>query len=139
MSHFKASSQLLHPGTVILRHHGRNKGDPLRDPLELVEGNQVYSVLRNGQETTVSTLDLAPLPRCPVNTEEIASDVTSNQPPANSLENFSPACRDWSTADGQLARSPNLHSPSPITDSSPLPAHEDAQPLRWSTTHVSNW
>jgi len=87
------TSWLLHPGPVLLRRHVRNKGDPLCDPVDLLDSNQTYSAirLRDGQETTVSTSDLAPYPRCPVNTDEIASDVASNQPPPNSVENFSPA------------------------------------------------
>ena len=50
-------SWLLHPGPVLLRRHVRNKCDPLCDPVELMEGNQTYSVIRlgDGQETTVST------------------------------------------------------------------------------------
>ena len=68
-------SWLLHPGPVLLRRHIHNKGDPLCDPVDLVESNQTYSVirLRDGQETTMSTSDLAPYSRCPVNTDKIAS------------------------------------------------------------------
>ena len=129
-------SWLLHRRPVLLHRHVRNKGDPLCDPVDLVERKQTYSVihLRDGQETNVSTSDLAPNPRCPVNTDEITSDVASNHPPQNSVENFSPACHDTSsTADETFPRSPDLHSPSPSTDSSPLPPHEDVQPLRRST------
>ena len=63
-------SWLLHPRPVLLRRHVRNKGDPSCDLVDLVESNQTYSAirLRDGQETTVSTSDLAPFPRCPVNT-----------------------------------------------------------------------
>jgi len=83
-----------------------------------------------------------------------SSDIASNHPPPSSVENFSPACHDTSsTADETLARSPDLHSPSPNTDSSPLPPHEDVQPLRrsirsrkppdwfgdWSTLFWSGW
>ena len=51
-------SWLLHPGPVLLRRHVRNKGDPLCDPVELMEGNQTYSVMRlgDGQESTVPHL-----------------------------------------------------------------------------------
>jgi len=47
-----------------MRRHVRNKGDTFRDPMELVEGNPTYSVvrLRDGRESTVSTSDLAPYP-----------------------------------------------------------------------------
>ena len=50
-------SWLLHPGPVLLCRHVRNKGNPLCDPVELVEGNQTYSVIRlgDGQESAVST------------------------------------------------------------------------------------
>ena len=55
-------SWLLTPGTVLLRRHVRRKGDPFCDPVELVEGNPTYSVVRlpDGKESTVSTSDLAP-------------------------------------------------------------------------------
>ena len=39
-------SWLLTPGTVLLRRHVRNKGDPFCDPVELVEGDPTYSVVR---------------------------------------------------------------------------------------------
>jgi len=105
--------------------------DPLRDPFELVEGSQTYSIirLRDGQERTVSTSDLAPFLRCPVTSDEMASDIASNHPPHNNVENFSPACHDTSsTADETFARSPDLHPPSPSTDSFPPPPHEDVLP-----------
>ena len=97
----------------------------LRPPAPLVTGMR----WRNGQETTVSTSYLALFPMCSVNTGEISSDVGSNHSPPNSVENFTPACHDTSsTADETFARSPSLHSPSPNTNSSPLPPHEDVQP-----------
>jgi len=57
-------SWLLTSGTVLLRRHVRNKGDPFCDPVELVEGNSTFSVVRlpDGRESTVSTSDLAPCP-----------------------------------------------------------------------------
>ena len=122
--------------TVLLRRHVRNKGDPLCGSVGLVERNYMYSVIRfrDGQETTVSTSYLAPFPRYPVNTEKIAPDAASNHPPPSSAENFSPARHDtFSTAAETFSRSPDLHSPSPNTDSSPLPAHENVQHLRRST------
>jgi len=39
-------SWLLTPGTVLLRRHVLRKGDPFCDPVELVEGNPTYSVVR---------------------------------------------------------------------------------------------
>jgi len=39
-------SWLLTPGTVLLRRHVRRKADPFCDPVELVEGNPAYSVVR---------------------------------------------------------------------------------------------
>ena len=58
-------SWLLSPGTVLLRRFVRNKGEPLCDPVELVEANGNYAVIRHrdGQESTVSTSDLALYPR----------------------------------------------------------------------------
>ena len=43
----------------------RNKGEPLCDPVELIEANGNYAVTRHrdGQESTVWTSDLAPYPR----------------------------------------------------------------------------
>jgi len=67
-------SWLLTPGTALLRRHVRNKGDPFCDPVELVEGNPTYSVVRSpdGRESRVSTSDLA---RCP------PADNDSTDPP----------------------------------------------------------
>jgi len=61
------------------RRHVRNKGYPC-DPVELVEGNQTYSVTRlgDGQESTVSTSDLAPFPRSPAIAEELPTEVASH-------------------------------------------------------------
>jgi len=70
-------SLLLHPDPVLLRRHVRNKGDPLCDLSELVEGNQTYFVIRlgDGQESTVSTSDLALFPRSPAIAKELTTDV----------------------------------------------------------------
>jgi len=38
---------LLTPGTVLLRRHVRNKGDPFCNPVELVEGDPNYSLVRS--------------------------------------------------------------------------------------------
>jgi len=56
---------LLSPDTVLLRRFVRNKGEPLCDPVELIEAYGNYAVIRHrdGQESTVSTFDLAPYPR----------------------------------------------------------------------------
>ena len=74
-------SWLLTPGVVLLLRHVRNKGDPFCDTVELVEGNPTYSVahLPDGQETTVSTSDLAP---CPPSSS--SDDITSQ--PSSSAE-----------------------------------------------------
>jgi len=52
-------SWLLSPRTVLLRRFARNKGEPLCDPVELIEANGNYAVIRHrdGQESTVSTSD----------------------------------------------------------------------------------
>ena len=56
---------LLSPGTVLLRRFVRNKGEPLCDPVELIEASGNYAVIRHrdGDEGIVSTSDLAPYPR----------------------------------------------------------------------------
>jgi len=43
----------------------RIEGEALCDPVELIEANGNYAVIRHrdGQESTVSTSDLAPYPR----------------------------------------------------------------------------
>jgi len=58
-------SWMLSPGIVLLRRFVRNKGAPLCDPVELIEANGHYAVIRHsdGQESTVSTSDLVPYPR----------------------------------------------------------------------------
>ena len=64
-------SWLLTPGTVLLRRLVRRKADPFCDPVELMEGNPTYSVVRlpDGKECTVSTSDLAPCPPSPDESE----------------------------------------------------------------------
>ena len=85
-------SWLLHPGPVLLRHHVRNKGDPLCDLVELVEGNQTYSVIRlgNGQESTVSTSDLVPFPRSPAIAQELTKDVASHPTTPSGVDSVLP-------------------------------------------------
>ena len=58
-------SWLLSPGTALVRRFVRNKEEPLYDPVELIEANGNYTVIRHrdGQKSTVSTSDLAPYPR----------------------------------------------------------------------------
>jgi len=87
-------SWLLHPGPAFLRCHVRNKGDPFCDPVELVEGNQTYSVIRlgAGQETTVSKSELAPFPRFQAIAEELTTDVASNPTTLSGVENVLPDC-----------------------------------------------
>ena len=72
-------SWLLTPGTVLLRRHVRNKGDPFCDQVELVEGNATYSTIRfpDGRQSTVSTSDLAPCPP----TSEVRREDSSISPP----------------------------------------------------------
>jgi len=123
---------LLHPGPVLLYCHVRNKGDPLCDPVELVEGNQTYSVIRlgDGQESTVSTSDLAPYPRSPAIAEEPMTDVTSHPTTPSDVDSVLSNCLGDPTP---AAESPGFTSPSPSTDSFPSPPCADVPPLRQST------
>ena len=130
-------SWLLHPGPV-LRRHVRNKGDPLCDPVELVEGNQTYSVIRlgDGQETTVSTSDLGPFPRSQAIAKELKTDIASNPTTPTGVDSVLPDCPgDPPPAAEPLpaAESPGLSSPSPNTDYFPSPPCADMPPLRRST------
>jgi len=124
-------SWLLHPGPVLLRRHVRNKGGPLCDPVELVEGNQTYSVIRlgDGQESTVSTSDLAPFPRSPTIAEELTTDVASHPTTPSGVDSVLP---DNLGDPPPAAESPGLTSPSPSTDSFPSPPCADVPPLRRS-------
>jgi len=67
-------SWLLNLGPVLLRHFVRSESDPLCDPVQLLEANQTYSVIRHadGSGSAVSTSDLAPHPQdsCPVSRED---------------------------------------------------------------------
>jgi len=53
---------LMSPGPVLLRRFVRTKGEPLCDEVELLEANPTCTHVRytNGNESTVSTSDLAP-------------------------------------------------------------------------------
>jgi len=64
-------SWVLTLGTVLLRRHVLRKGDPFCDPVELVEGNPTYSVVRlpDGKESTVPPSDLTPHPPSPDESE----------------------------------------------------------------------
>ena len=55
---------LLNPGLVLLRRHVRTKSDSLCDEVDLINTNSSFARVRyqNGQETTISTKDLAPCP-----------------------------------------------------------------------------
>ena len=55
---------LLKEGSVYLRKFIRNKSDPLCERVYLLDANPSYAHIRlsNGNETTVSTSDLAPVP-----------------------------------------------------------------------------
>ena len=133
---FCAPLWLLHPGPILLRRHVRNKGNPLCNPVELMEGNQMHSVIRlgNGQETMVSTSDLAPFPRSQSIAEELTTDVASHPTTPSGVDNVLPDCRgDLLPAAEQLSPLPGLTSPLLSTDSFPSPPHADVQPLRQST------
>jgi len=77
-------SWLLTPGTALLRRHLRKRGDFFCDPVELVEGNPTYSVVRlpDDRESTASTSDLAPYPHAhnesgnPSNTDSTFLELT---------------------------------------------------------------
>ena len=121
-----------------LRHHVRNKGNPLCEPVELVEGNQTYSVMRlgDGQESTVSTSDLAPFPRSQTIAEELTTDVASNPTTPSGVDSVLPNCPGDlppSAEPPPAAELPGLTSPSPSTDSFPSPPCADVPPLRRST------
>ena len=53
---------LLKEGPVYLRKFIRNKSDPFCERVYLLDANPSYVRLSNGNETTVSTSDLAPVP-----------------------------------------------------------------------------
>jgi len=108
------------------------QGRPLCDPVELVEGNQTYAVIRlgDGQESTVSTSDLAPFPRSPAIAEEVTTDVASHPTTPSGVDSVLTNCLGDPPP---AAESPGLTSPSPSTDSFPSPPCEDAPPLRRST------
>jgi len=125
-------SWLLHPSPFLLRCHVRNKGDPLCDLVEFVEGYQTYSVIRlgDGQGSTVSTSDLVPFPRSPAYAEENMTDVTSHPTTPSGVDSVLPNC----LGDPPLAaESPGLTSPSLSTDSFPSPPCADVPHLRRST------
>jgi len=63
-------------------------------PVELVEGNQTYSVIRpgDGQETMLSTSVLSPFPRSQAIAEELTTDVASNPTTSSGVENVLPDC-----------------------------------------------
>jgi len=122
-------SWLLHPGPILLRRHVRNKGDPLCDLVELVEGNQTHSVIRlgDGQESIVSTSDLAPFPRSPAIAEELTTNVASHPTAPHSVDSVLPNCLGDPPPAAEL---PGLTSPSSSTDSFPSPPCADVPPLR---------
>jgi len=123
---------LLHPGPVLLYCHVRNKGDPLCDPVELVEGNQTYTVIHlgDGQESTVSTSDLVPYPRSPAIAVELPTDVASHPTTLSSVDSVLPNCLGDPPP---AAESPGFISPSPSTDSFPSLPCANVPPLRRST------
>jgi len=133
-------SWLLHPGPVLLRRHVRKKGDPLCDPVELVEGNQQFcDTSSDGQETTMSTSNSAPFPRSQAIAEELTTDVASNPTTPSSVDNILLDCRgDLPPAAEQLSPLPGLTSQLLITDSFLSPPCADVQPLRQSTRLKKN-
>ena len=108
------------------------KGDPLCGPVELVEGNQTYTVIRlgDGQESTVSTSDLAPYPRSPAIAEELTTDVASHLTTPSGVDSVLPNCLGDPPP---AAEPPGFTSPSPSTDSFPSPPCADVPPLHRST------
>ena len=65
---------------LLLRRFVRNKSDSLCDPVQLLEANQTYSVIRHadGRGSAVSTSDLAPHPQdsSPVSREDASEGLT---------------------------------------------------------------
>jgi len=118
-------SWLLSPGTVLLRRFVRNKGEPMCDPVELIEANGNYAVIRHsdGQESTVSTSDLAPYPRPhEVRTQRPSeAPVLENSEGSQALDaDSADVCDSGATPrDGEL-EVPDDGSPAPNCDS-PVP------------------
>jgi len=123
---------LLHPGPVLLRRHVRNKGDPLCDPVELVEGNQ---------DVFCDTSRWWPRKHYFCVWLRAFSQVSSNCRRAHNrrrLESHDPSGVDsvLPNCPGDpppAAESPGLTSQSPSTDSFPSPPCADVPPLRRST------
>ena len=101
-------SWLLNPGPVFLRNFVRNKGDPLRYEVELIESNSKFShvCFKDGKECTVSTKDLASKPcksdsnglqtsvpngnteiEIPTNLDKQQPEITLNPPLLDELQN----------------------------------------------------
>ena len=86
--------------------------------------------LGDGQESTVSTSDLALYPRSPAIAEEPMTDVTSHPTTPSDVDSVLPDCLGDPPP---AAESPGFTSPSPSTDSFPSPPCADVPPLRRST------
>jgi len=117
-------SWLLNPGPVLLRRFACNKSDPLCDPVQLLEANQTYSVIRHadGRESTVSTSDLPPDPQdsCPLSRVDASGGANNN-------------CND-NVDSGHLLPEPDLSVPETVKDEPALPANGSLPvPLRRST------
>ena len=96
---------LLNQGPVLLRRHVRTKSDRLCDEVDLTDANSSFARVRyeNGQETAVSTKDLAPCPTSDV--QPISEDKTSSQSQNNASfqENGEPeTTRTTKTSELQL-------------------------------------
>jgi len=62
----RSPSWTITPGTVLLKKFVRNKSDPLREEVDLLDANPKSALIRfqDGREITVSTSDLTPAGRC---------------------------------------------------------------------------
>ena len=116
-------SWLLTPGTVLLRRHVRNKGDPFCDPVELVEANSTYPVVRlpDARESTVSTSDLAPCPHAHNNSTD-PPNTDSSLPESDGVGGVDMGNVPADEADGVLGEGHNDESSVPediVSDSEP--------------------
>ena len=136
-------SWLLAPGTVLLRRFVRNNGEPLYDPVEQIEANGHYSVIRHryGQESTVSTSDLAPYPR--------PHEVKIQRPfeaPVLDNSDVSQAPDVDAADDCESGATPRDGEPEVSEDGSPAPNYDSPVPMRRRSTrqrrppdHYGDW
>ena len=78
-------SFLIQPGPVLLRQFIRSKNDPLVEEVKLLDANLSYSYVRfaNGQESTVSTGDLASKPVDNFEVTNVRQTLTTDPEPEN--------------------------------------------------------